>query len=1013
MIKLTKFSLKRPVTLILIIVAILYFGLSSIFSSPMELTPDMNMPMQVIVTVYPGAAPEDINELVTKPIEGAVATMPGIDTVASYSMDNSSLILLQYEYGTDMDSAYLDLRKSLDTVRNSLPDDVTEPTIYQFDINASSAMSIAVMGGSDENLYNYVNDSVVPEIEKLASVADVGISGGQQNYIKVELMPEKMAQYNLNMSTIASLVSAADFTIPAGSVDYGKQELNVSVGSEYKDVEKIKNIVLPLQTGDVIHLSDVANVTNTLKDKTSIARYNGSDVVFLDISKQQSASAVSLSKKVIKTLEEIKTNNATFDYKVVYDSSDLIVSALTSVFETLLIAIALAMIVLFVFFGDWKASLIVGSSIPVSVLLTLTLMSAAGFSLNIISVGSLTLGVGMIVDNSIVVLESCFRKKDTMDYEEAAVDGTKTVMGSIFGGTATTCVVFIPLALLAGLTGQIFKQLGFTIVFCLVSSFFAAIMIVPLLYLWAKPVEKKESYAGRYMAKVQDWYRNLVRWVIPQRKKVIGVTILLFVLSMGMIAMQGMELIPNIDEGQIAITATIKPGMKIDEVDEIAKSLEEYVANQEDVKEYQMTFGSSGVSMMSIGSDSAINLTAYLKSGRKHSTKKLVQMWTEDLTKLDNTTISVESASSMGLTSLSSSSVTVNLKSTDYDLLKKTADEIVEKLHNEPFIEKPHSSQENNASVVKVDVDPVKAEAYGMTPVQIASTVYMNLSGKEVLNYTSNGNEISVMLENPKDYYGSVENLKSMLITTVTGVQVPLEDLAEVYFVDSAKSIGRSNKLYQASITGAIPESYEDSAQSLTEEYIKNYGLPEGVTLYTSPMMEMMEEELGGLLGAIFTAIFLVFIVMAMQFESPRLSLMVMFTIPFSLIGAFGLLFAFNIKLSMVSMMGMLMLVGTVVNNGILYVDTVNQYRQEMPLSEALVEGGATRIRPMLMTTLTTILAMIPLSLGIGQAGQLMQGLALVNIGGLLASTILTLLLLPTIYQMFDERKTIKVKESL
>lgn len=1010
MIKLTKFSLKRPVTLILIIVAVLYFGLSSIFSSPMELTPDMNMPMQIIASVYPGASPEDINELVTKPIEGAVATMAGIDTISSVSRENMSMIILQYEYGTNMDSAYMELRKSLDTVKNSLPEDVQEPTIYEIDVNATSAMAVAVMGGTDENLYNYVNDKVAPEIEKISSVGEVSISGGQENYIRIELLPEKMEQYGLNMSTIAGLVGAADFSLPAGTVNYGRQELNLTVNADYKSIERIKEIVLPLQTGDVIHLSDVANVTNTLKEKTSIARYNGADVVTLAINKQQSASAVDLSKKVMNALDAIKAGNPTFDYKIIYDSADLITSALTSVFETLLIAVALAMIVLFVFFGDWKASLIVGSSIPISVLITLTLMAAAGFSLNIISVGSLALGVGMIVDNSIVVLESCFRMKEKMDFKEAAVEGTKTVMGSIFGGTATTCVVFLPLALLQGLTGQIFKQLGFTIVFCLVSSFFAAIMIVPLLYYWAKPVEKSESYAERFMVKIQDAYRNLVRWVIPQTKKVIGVTVLLMVLSIAMIAQQGMELIPGIDEGQIAITAAVQPGMRIDSIEKIAGELEAFVASKDEVDEYQISYGGGGVGMMTSGSGTSISATAYLKKGRKHSTDELVEIWTQELKSMTDMTVSVESSSSMGMNMLGSSTVEVDLQSTDYDLLKKTADDIVAKLENEQFISKPHSSAENNVSVVKVDIDPVKAEAWGLTPVQVASTVYMNLSGTEVMNYSSEGNEVSVRLENTDGLYDDIEGVKSMLIPTMAGTQLTLDSIADVHFQDSAKTVSRTNKLYSVSITGQIPESYEDSAQKLTDEFIKNYGLPDGVSTRINAMQDMMNEELGSLFGAIITAIFLVFIVMAMQFESPRLSLMVMFTVPFSLIGAFGLLFAFNIKLSMVSMMGMLMLVGTVVNNGILYVDTVNQFRREMPLAEALVEGGARRIRPMLMTTLTTVLAMIPLSLGIGQAGGLLQGLALVNIGGLLASTLLTLLLLPTIYQMFDRRKQIKME---
>ena len=1010
MIRLTKFSLKRPVTLILLLVAVLYFGIQSVLSSPMELTPDMNMPMQIIYTIYPGAAPEDINELITKPIEGNVSTLAGIDTVASTSAENVSMVVLQYDYGTNMDTAYMNLRKSLDSMKSGLPEDAQEPVIYELDINSSASMSIAVSGGTDENLYNYVKDAIVPEFEKISSVAEVSVSGGQQNYIRIELMPEKLAQYGLNMNTIAQLITSADFSMPSGAVINGDRELNLTIGDEYRNIESIGNIVLPLQTGDVIHLSDVAVISSTLKDRTSLSRYNSEDVVAISISKQQKASAVTLSRAVGRTLDNLKETNSTLNFRIVYDAAEGITSSLSSVFKTLLIAVVLAMIVLFAFFGDWKSSIIVGSSIPVSVLVALTLMGAAGFSLNIVSVGSLALGVGMIVDNSIVVVESCFRAKDRYDYKEAAIEGTKTVIGSIFGSTVTTCVVFLPLALLQGLTGQLFRQLGFTIVFCMAASFLSAIMIVPLLYFRVKPVEKKESPVGKFMTKFQNGYRDLVKYIIPQKGKVIGVTVFLLVLSFVMLGQLGFELMPEVDEGIIAISARVKPGIVIDEADEIATRIETFVSEQPDVEEYLLTYGTGGTSVMGTSSSNTISVTAYLKKDRSKKTKELIKDWKRALAQYEDTTISVESSSTTGMNMLSSSSASVNLESTDYDLLKKTADEIVGQLHGEPFITQVHSSAENAAPVVKVKVDPVKAEAYGLTPVSVAGMVYSNMTGKEVLNYTSNGSEVSVMLENPDWQYKEIEDVKGMLIPTMTGATIPLQDIADVVFEDSARTISRSNKQYQVSINGQIPVSYENSAQAKLTEFINNYEMPNGVHQKINAMDEMMNEELGALGRAILTAVFLVFIVMAMQFESPRLSIMVMFTIPFSLIGAFGFLFFCNSKLNMVSMLGLLMMVGTVVNNGILYVDTVNQYRQEMPLSDALVEAGATRIRPMLMTTLTTVLAMIPMALAYGNSGEMLQGLALVNIGGLLASTLLTLLLLPTVYQMFDKRKKIRTE---
>ena len=410
--KLTKFALDRPVTLILALVTVLFFGLKGLLSAPMELTPDMNYPMMIISDVYAGANPGDINELVTKKIENNVSTLSGLSKVGSYSMENMSLVLLQYEYGTNMDTAYLELRKSLDSVKSDLPDDAQDPSIMEMDMNAQPVMQITISGGTDENLRGYVSNKIIPELEKLPSVGEVSISGGRDHYIRVEINESKLKQYNLTMNTLAQLVGAADYTMPAGSTYLGDQKISVSSGAEYKSVDALKSIVIPLSTGEVIHLSDVANVYDKLEDLSSISRYDGQDVVTISVKKEQSASAVSVSKEVRKELSKLEANNPSLKDHISYDSRDTIEDSLNGVFQTMIIAILLAMGILLLFFGNMKASLIVGSSIPISVLVALVCMSAMGFSTNLISVGSLVLGVGMVVDNSIVVLDSCFRAKE-------------------------------------------------------------------------------------------------------------------------------------------------------------------------------------------------------------------------------------------------------------------------------------------------------------------------------------------------------------------------------------------------------------------------------------------------------------------------------------------------------------------------------------------------------------------------------------------------------------------------
>lgn len=999
MINLTKFSLKRPVTVILCLVTLLFFGLQSILGSKLELNPEMELPMMVVSTTYVGASPQDTNDLISRKIEAGVSTLESIDSVTSYSMENVSIVLLQYEYGTNMDKAYINLKKAMDRVRPNLPDEVEEPNIIEMDMNAQPVLALSISGGTDQNLYNYVDNDIIPEFEKLSSVGDISLSGGQESYIKIKVNPEQLNQYGLTMSTVGQLVGAADFTVPAGNTKVGKQSLNVSVGNDYDRMEQLASIPIPLASGDVIHLSDVAEVYETLKDVTSIGRYNGQDTVSVSIMKQQSSSAVDVSRQVLKEVDRLKKENPKLVIDVIFDGSDMILGSIKSVFQTLLMAIGLSMIILFLFLGDLKASIIVGSSIPVSVFLALIMVSAMGYSLNVISLGSLVLGVGMMVDNSIVVLESCFRAKETRNFYDAALEGARLVMGSVTGSTATTCVVFLPLALLKGLTGQLFSQLGFTIVFCMVASLVSAATVVPLCYTFLHPKEKEEIPVNLAVRKMQNGYRKFAARIIPKKKTVIFTAVALLAVSILMAARLGMELMPEGDEGTIAMTIQTKPGLTVEAADEVLRQAEQLVAGNEDVEKYLLTFGASGMSLDSGGSGT---ITAYLKDDRSMETADKITAWKEYTNQMVDCTITMKSQSSMGMSMSSGSDVTINLQGVDYDKVKAATDELVLALKTRSDITKVHSSIENAAPLVKVDVDPVLAQAEGLVPGAIGKTIYDTLSGIDVMDLTVNGKDVNVMVEFDEEEYDTIEKMEGLMLSTPKGTNIMLSDIADIYYEDSPQSIVRTDKQYQVSITAYAVEGYQETAEADVNAFMQEWEFPLGVGFTENEMDEMMMEELSALAGAIGTAVFLIFIVMAMQFESPKFSLMVMFTIPFSLIGAFGLLYLAKCKINMVSMLGFLMMIGTVVNNGILYVDTVNQLRTEMKLETALAEAGAVRLRPIMMTTLTTVISMIPMCFAYGDSGEMLQGLALVNVGGLIASTVLALLFLPTFYLVVD-----------
>ena len=998
MVNITKFAVRRPITIVLCLITIAYFGVQSLLGTKLELTPEMEMPMLVIATVYAGASPEDVNDLITVKQEDAISALDGVDTVQSYSQENVAVVLIQYEYGTNMDTAYIDLKKAIDGIRSDMPDDIEEPNIMELDMNSQPVVTLAVSGAVDGNLYTYVDEKLVPEFEKLSSVGEVSISGGQKEYARIELIPEKLEQYHLSISTVAQLVGAADFTIPAGDINVGKQKLDVSVGNDYESTESLKNVAIPLSGGDIIHLSDVAEVYDALEEEDSIGRYNGQDIISLGIKKQQSSTAIEVSKQVLSEMDKLQEANPGISITVVNDSSETIMESISNVVQTMIMAIILSMIILWLFYGDIRASVIVGTSIPISVVLALICMSAMGFSLNVISLTSLVLGVGMMVDNSINVLDGCFRAKEKLNFYDAAIEGSRTMIGSITGGTVTTCVVFLPLALLSGMSGQLFKQLGYTIVFCLTASLFSAVTIVPLCYLQWHPKENDGALANRGIKSMQAWYRSHMPSIIPRTKTVFAVSIGLLAAALLMASQLDLDLMTSVDEGIVQVTIKTKPGLSVAAVNEAVADLEELAGNDENVDHYLLTYGSSGLSI-SGGSD--VTLDAYLKDGSKLSTDQVIEKWRHETQYYKDCSVSIKQGSTMSSGALSSGDeIEVDLQSTDYDALKAASDQLVEGLREREDVMQVHSSIENAAPVVKVEVDPVKAQAEGLTPASIGSVIYSSLSGVKASAIRVNGEDVDVKVEFAPDRYDSIDKLQGMMITTASGTTLPLEDLADIYYQDSPQQIERKDKQYQVAITMQPQAEYKKTAEKDVKTFVNEWKLPENVSPATNSMDEMMGEELGALGGALVTGVVLIFIVMGIQFESPKYSLMVMVTIPFSLIGSFGLLYLTGSPISMVSMLGFLMLVGTVVNNGILYVDTVNQMLVSVPLMEALVEAGAIRMRPILMTTLTTVISMIPNALAYGRAGKMMQGLALVNIGGLMASMVLTLILLPTFYKV-------------
>ncbi|MCD8249434.1 MAG: efflux RND transporter permease subunit, partial [Lachnospiraceae bacterium] len=575
---LTRIALKRPVSTLLVVLAIFVFGFSSLMGLRLELMPDMDMPIQMVLTVYPGADPESVEALVSSEIEGDVASLSGVDTVYSYSMENYSMVLLQYDYDTDINDAYIDLRAALDAA--DLPDDAQEPTVIQMDVNsmASIMYSISLTDGSDA--LAYVNDELVPELESVGTVASVDVTGGRENYIRVLLDEEALSQYGLSMSTVASYIAANDFTVPLGSLEQGSQSISAISTVDVETVQALKEVPLYTSSGQLIQLSDVAEVSWEEEAADSISRFNGEETVTVSVTKNQTASTLGMISDVEDIMEEMSEENENLVYETSYDASELIIESISSVASTLVIGVILSMLILFLFFGDIRASVIVGFSMPISLMVTIILMSVLGFSLNIITMGGLVIAIGMMVDNSIVMIDGCFRGRvQTEDLTEAALFASKSVAGSIFAGTLTTVVIYIPICLQSGMAGQMLGQLGYTIIFSLSASLISALTLVPLFYRMFKPREHKELKINSALEAVKKKYDPMVRCLLRHKGLTIAVSVLALVGAFALAAFGlDMELMPSTDEGTVSIEATLRPGTKVEDVDEQIAEIEAMVA---------------------------------------------------------------------------------------------------------------------------------------------------------------------------------------------------------------------------------------------------------------------------------------------------------------------------------------------------------------------------------------------------------------------------------------------------
>ncbi len=996
---LTKGVLRRPVTVVITLIALVVFAITAFTTVSLQLTPDISIPYMIIYTVYPGADPVEEDELVATVIEEAASTVTGVKMTQTRSSENMSYVILQFEYGTDMDQAYDDVKKAVDAIKSTLPEDCQDPVMLELDMNASPDMTISVTGTSEGvDVLNEINQHIEPELKKISALARTTTSGGDERYISVELIPEYTSQYGLDVTSVVSAITAVNFSMPAGSAYQGDLKMNLSAETRYESIPELEQIPISTGTGQIIHLSDIANIRYAISDKTGLSRYDGTENVSLSLQRKQSSTSVELSRQVKRALEQIEKDNPNLQFNIVYDAADTIIDSLQSVGWTLLEGIGLSMFVLLIFFGDIKGSLIVGSSMPISLLVTFILLSAMGFSLNIVTLSSMVIGIGMMVDNAIVVIEMCFRmREEDLSFRDSAYQGTRIVMNSIIGSTITTVVVYLPLATMKGLSGQMFRQLAFTIVFSIVSSLLSAITIIPFFFAYYKPVERKGIITNRILHRMENRYAKILSKILDRKKIASLCALIIFGITIYLARMVDTELMASTDEGMAAISMSFRPNLSLEVMNDTVEQMESFVASSGLAKSYTTTIEQAS---------SSATVTAYKAEDLDMTTQDIVDLWNQELHGFSTLCeVNVAAGSTTGFGSFSSESRTeIDLQGSELDDLKAASSQVEEMMKQIPDVLSVESSLVETGSRAKVVIDPVMASAHGFSAQNLAMMVYRNMSGMKAMDVTLDSKDYKVTVEYPKGRFHSISDIDTMTFKNPSGAGVPITEMAHVAFTSSPQTVERQDGQYTASITAIMTSATSAETQKLIHSNVDEMVFPSSVRSTPNTLQQMMTEEFSSIGQAIFIAVFLVFMVMAIQFESVVYSLLIMLCIPFALVGSILFLLLTDCKISMTSLMGVLMLAGIVVNNGIIFIDTANMNRDDgMDPKTALIESGKSRMRPILMTTLTTILSMLPLAGGFSEKAEVMRGMGVVIIGGLIASTILTLILLPTFYLIVDK----------
>jgi HAE1 family hydrophobic/amphiphilic exporter-1 len=1019
--KISQFSVYHPIFTVMIFLIVIILGLISFSRLPIDLMPDITYPTLSLSTSYGNASPEEMEEIVTRPIEEALAAVPGVEEISSTSAEGSSNVRVSFAWGTDLEEASNDIRDRLDRIIRSLPEDIERPRLRKFD---PASFPILIMGASSDLdpilTRRIIDEQIKYRIERVPGVASLDIWGGLEREIHVNLEPDKIKALGLPLDLILNKIRSENVDVPAGTIERGNYEVLIRTPGVYTNLDEIRNTVVAIRDGVPIQVKEIASVEDSWQKIRRIVRVNGKPGIRLSISKQSGKNTVEIAKAVLEEIERIQQDIPQITLVPIIDSSKYIQSSISNVGKAALYGGLLAVLVLLFFLRSFRSTTVIATAIPISIIATFALIYFGGFTLNIMTLGGLALGIGMLVDNAIVVLENIYRLQESGEKPiQASINGTGEVTSAIIASTLTTLAVFLPLIFLRGMSGIMFRQLSYVIAFALLCSLIVALTLVPMLSSKVLRVTKlanssQQSFglklyniSGQFFINLENRYKELLHYALNHRLLVLGIAFLLFTGSLFLIRLVGSEFMPSADEGEVRISGEMEIGTRLGIMEQKFETIAAIV--KKEVPEIESMVESMGGSSFR-GSGSHVGemrVSLVPQSQRSRSSEEISTDLRRKLADIPGLITRIRSGQGFFLLRMGTSGgdrVQIEIRGYDLEISDALAKQVASLTEEVAGVTDARISREIGTPEEIIVIDRLKAADMKLTVSQIAYTLQTFLTGTRASNYREAGDEFWIRVKVKDAEKMTLEDLLDLTLTNSDGQPVMLRNVVSVRPRTGPVQVQRKDQERIITVSANISGRDMGSVISDIREKLRFLPVPRDFSVVFSGDYEEQQKAFKELFVGLILALMLVYMVMASLYESLRDPFVVMFSIPLAAIGVILILFLTNTTFNVQSYIGCIMLGGIVVNNAILLVDYTNllRRRDKMPIREAIEEAGRRRLRPILMTATTTIFALLPLALGLSEGGEAQAPMARAVIGGLLSSTLITLVIIPVVYSVFE-----------